>query len=158
MYLSCCYCCCWVTSVVSDSVWPHRWQPTRLPCPWDSPGKNTGVGCHFLLHKNNYLFYFWLPYKKWPSTENLMFTFQEHFYVFTKSLRDLECHFLLCQRPILKAIIKYSSKQMSILLGCCDESKQIYHNNCIKLCNLLSEVSKIYGLQTVSRGPWLQKL
>ena len=28
---------------------PHRWQPTRLPRPWDSPGKNTGVGCHFLL-------------------------------------------------------------------------------------------------------------
>ena len=27
----------------------HRWQPTRLPCPWASPGKNTGVGCHFLL-------------------------------------------------------------------------------------------------------------
>ena len=34
---------------MSDSVWPHRWQPTRLPRPWDSPGKNTGVGCHFLL-------------------------------------------------------------------------------------------------------------
>ena len=32
-----------------DPVRPHRWQPTRLPCPWDSPGKNTGVGCHFLL-------------------------------------------------------------------------------------------------------------
>ena len=32
-----------------DSVRPHRRQPTRLPCPWDSPGKNTGVGCHFLL-------------------------------------------------------------------------------------------------------------
>ena len=30
-------------------MWPHRWQPTRLPRPWDSPGKNTGVGCHFLL-------------------------------------------------------------------------------------------------------------
>ena len=28
---------------------PHRRQPTRLPCPWGSPGKNTGVGCHFLL-------------------------------------------------------------------------------------------------------------
>ena len=28
---------------------PHRWQPIRLPRPWDSPGKNTGVGCHFLL-------------------------------------------------------------------------------------------------------------
>ena len=32
-----------------DSVRPHRWQPTRLPHPWDSPGKNTGMGCHFLL-------------------------------------------------------------------------------------------------------------
>ena len=30
-------------------MWPHRRQPTRLPCPWDSPGKNTGVGCHFFL-------------------------------------------------------------------------------------------------------------
>ena len=40
--------CCHVTSVVSDSVRPQRRQPTRLPCPWDSPGKNTGVGCHFL--------------------------------------------------------------------------------------------------------------
>ena len=30
-------------------VQPHRRQPTRLPRPWDSPGKNTGVGCHFLL-------------------------------------------------------------------------------------------------------------
>ena len=35
--------------VGSNSVPPHRRQPTRLPRPWDSPGKNTGVGCHFLL-------------------------------------------------------------------------------------------------------------
>ena len=34
---------------MSDSVQPHRRQPTRLPRPWNSPGKNTGVGCHFLL-------------------------------------------------------------------------------------------------------------
>ena len=34
---------------MSDSVQPHRWQPTRLLRPWDSPDKNTGVGCHFLL-------------------------------------------------------------------------------------------------------------
>ena len=34
---------------MSDSVRPHRWQPTRLPCPWDSPGKNTGMGYRFLL-------------------------------------------------------------------------------------------------------------
>ena len=38
-----------VASVVPDSVQTHRWQPTRLPRPWDSPGKNIGVGCHFLL-------------------------------------------------------------------------------------------------------------
>jgi len=34
---------------VSDSVRPYRWQPAKLSHPWDSPGKNTGVGCHFLL-------------------------------------------------------------------------------------------------------------
>ena len=34
---------------MSDSARPHRWQPTRLPRPWGSPGKNSGVGCHFLL-------------------------------------------------------------------------------------------------------------
>ena len=42
-------CCCWFASVVSDSVRPHRRQPTRLPRPWDFPGKNTGVACHLLL-------------------------------------------------------------------------------------------------------------
>ena len=33
---------------MSETVWPHRRQPTRVPCPWGSPGKNTGVGCHAL--------------------------------------------------------------------------------------------------------------
>ena len=33
----------------SSSLWPHGLQPTRLLCPWDFPGKNIGVGCHFLL-------------------------------------------------------------------------------------------------------------
>ena len=47
--ISCCCCRCQVTSVVSDSERPHRRQPIRLPSPWDSPGKNTRVGCHFLL-------------------------------------------------------------------------------------------------------------
>ena len=50
---------CWVhqptlcmlsRSVLSDSLRPQGLQPTRLLCPWDSPGKNTRVGCHFLLH------------------------------------------------------------------------------------------------------------
>ena len=49
LWFYCCCCCCYVAPGVSDSVRPHRRQPNR-PCrPWDSPGKNTGVGCHFLL-------------------------------------------------------------------------------------------------------------
>ena len=36
-----------------DSTWAHRRQPTRLPRPWDSPGNNTGVGCHFLFQCMN---------------------------------------------------------------------------------------------------------
>ena len=43
---------CSVTWIVSDSLWPHRPQAVRLLCPWVSPGKNTGVGCHALLHGN----------------------------------------------------------------------------------------------------------
>ena len=39
----------WSPSVVSDSSRPHGLQPTRLLCPWDFPGKSTGVGCHCLL-------------------------------------------------------------------------------------------------------------
>ena len=37
--------------VVSESLWPHELQPVRLLCSWNSPGKNTGVGCHFLLSR-----------------------------------------------------------------------------------------------------------
>ena len=39
-------------SVVPDCLWPHGPQPTRLFCPWDFPGRDTGVGCHFLLQGN----------------------------------------------------------------------------------------------------------
>ena len=38
-----------VCSIVSSSLQPLELQPTRLLCPWDFPGRNTGVGCHFLL-------------------------------------------------------------------------------------------------------------
>ena len=41
----------WGHSVVSYSSLPHGLQPTRLPRPWESPGKNTGVGCHCLLQR-----------------------------------------------------------------------------------------------------------
>ena len=57
LFSSCCCCC--VASVVSDSVRPQRRQPTRLSRPWDSPGKNTGVGCSscsLVFFKNHFLY------------------------------------------------------------------------------------------------------
>ena len=67
----------WSRSVLSDSSGPHGLQPTRLLCPWDFPGKSTGVGCHCLLHsiviretqikttiKYHYIA-FWLKVKQW---------------------------------------------------------------------------------------------
>ena len=58
----------WSCSVVSDSVWPHGLQPTRLFRPWDFPGKSTGVGCHCLgnsmcnfLRKDCFILFFFLP-------------------------------------------------------------------------------------------------
>ena len=41
----------WSHLVMYDSLWPHGLQSTRLIGPWDSPGKNTGMGCHFLLQR-----------------------------------------------------------------------------------------------------------
>ena len=53
----------WSRSIVSDPQRPHGLQPTRVLCPWDFPGKSTGVGCHCLLHlqvwpKSNLLWFF----------------------------------------------------------------------------------------------------
>ena len=55
------------------TVRPHRRQPTRLPCPWDSPGKNTGVGCHFLsssyqvANQSGHLHFWGCWYFSWQS-------------------------------------------------------------------------------------------
>ena len=44
----------WSHSVMSDSLWPHGLQPSRLLRPWDFPGKSTGVGCHCLLRSSSW--------------------------------------------------------------------------------------------------------
>ena len=49
--VSVCVCVCVNHSVMSDSLRPHELQATRLLCPWNSPGKNTGVDCHSLLQR-----------------------------------------------------------------------------------------------------------
>ena len=57
----------WSCSVMSDSLRPHGLQPTRLLCPWDFPGKSTGVGCHCLLLSYSNLF----QIRMWKSTHVL---------------------------------------------------------------------------------------
>ena len=56
---------------MSNSARPHRWQPTRLPRPWDSPGKNTGVGCHFLLQRMKVKSESEVA-QQWPTLSDLM--------------------------------------------------------------------------------------
>ena len=49
MHRYCWYWCCLVTKSCLTLLWPQGLQPTRLLCPWDFPGKNIGMDCHFLL-------------------------------------------------------------------------------------------------------------
>ena len=49
-----------VCSVISDSLQPHELALTRFLCPWNFPGKNTGVGCYFLLQSLNLYIYLYL--------------------------------------------------------------------------------------------------
>ena len=53
-------------SVVSDSLRPHKQQPSRLLHPWDFPGKSTGVGCHCLLCCSSSSSFIWLCFSKRP--------------------------------------------------------------------------------------------
>ena len=61
---------------------PQRWQPTRLRRPWDSPGKNTGVGCHFLLQ--------WMKVKSESEVAQSFPTLQPHGLQPTRLLRPWE--------------------------------------------------------------------
>ena len=58
------------TIIVSDSLQPRGLQPTMHLRPWDSPGKNTGVGCHFLLQASSNSFYFTVPWPPWPLPQH----------------------------------------------------------------------------------------
>ena len=69
---------------MSDSVQPLRWQPTRLLCPWDSPDKNTGVGCHFLLRMKTLGTSFLLM--RWPWGHSLIAACHHKEQAMTRSL------------------------------------------------------------------------
>ena len=77
-------------SVVSNSLWPHGQWPTRLLCPWNFPGKNTGMSCYFLLQGIyltqglnlcllHFLCWWWVLYhcSTWEAIQNYVF-FNKH--------------------------------------------------------------------------------
>ena len=123
-----CCCCRQVASVMFDSVRPHRWQPTRLPRPWDSPGKNTGVGCHFLLQCMN---------EKWKWSHSVVSdSLQHHGLQPTRLLRPWDfpgkstgvgCHCLLHRRDICADNYWYKYRSMSWWVGKCrDMAHSVY--------------------------------
>ena len=91
---------------MSNSVWTHRWQPTRFPRPWDSPGKNTGVGCYFLLQcmkvkvKVTPLSPVWLLATPWTAAHqappSMGFSRQEYNYNLCMHAKSLQLCLTLC--------------------------------------------------------------
>ena len=95
----------WSHSVGSISSWPHGLQPTRLLCPWDFPGKSTGVGCHCLWQ-----FVFWLRMTVFPTSLLTFFLFETDLWV--KSGRysfTFNKYSLFHQVKILKALLTLES-------------------------------------------------
>ena len=102
---------------MTNSVQPHRRQPTRLRHPWDSPGKNTGVGCHFLLQC--------MKVKSESEVAQSCLTQQSHGLQPTRLLYPWDfpgkstgvgCHCLLCQASSSSTIPWRLLKFMSIEL------------------------------------------
>ena len=122
---------------MSDSVRPHRQQPTRLPCPWDSPGKNTGVGCHFLLQcvkvKSESEVAQSCPNCTFQASPSMAFSRQEYWSgvplpspMYTPACAKTFCfHLTVCHGHLSKSIpmdlthLNNSSKPKSILIVMC---------------------------------------
>ena len=105
----------WSLSVVSDSLQPRGLWPIRLLHPWDSPGKNTGVGCHFLLHV--YLY---------KHTNNSVIYAWEHFYKNCTDFDDQSDTVILDCSPVKKF------REATISLPCLKYSQPDTVKNLIK--------------------------
>ena len=113
---------------MSNSVRPHRRQPTRLPHPWDSPGKNTGVGCHFLLQcmkvksESEVAQSCPTPSDPWTAayqaSSSMGFSRQEYRSgVLLPSLDNLHSPLLLSQLTFLSPPLKKKNTQMASLMN-----------------------------------------
>ena len=132
--VSFCY-CCWVISIVSDSVRPPRRQPTRLLWPWDSPAKNTGVGCYFhnvFLWRCIGLLFSLIKLKEYAESKNtewefllilvnrfrniLVLIFPFHFYMKSKEVTMFVSSFAASPAPSIRfgpQITEWMNKRLS---------------------------------------------
>ena len=99
---------------MSDSVRPHRRQPTRLTRPWDSPGKNTGVGCHFLLQ--------WMKVKSESEVAQLCLTLCDPM---DCSLRGSSVHGIFQAR-----VLEWVANAFSASPPCPSPNPGVYSNSC----------------------------
>ena len=129
---------------MSDSVRPHRWQPTRLPRSWYFPGKNTGVGCHFLFQCTKVKSESEVA-QSCPTLSNPM----------DCSLPGSSIHGI-CQARVLEwGAIAFSVMQFLLLL--------LSHFSRVRLCEIPNRVKKykwVHQEQKRNRGflVWKQKL
>ena len=120
---------------MSDSVRLHRRQPTRLPCPWSSPGKNTGVPCHFLLQclkvKVKLLSCVQLFATPWTAAyqapPSMGFSRQEYWSVLPFPSPTLECYSVMNQNRIMPLTAVWMDRVITLLSKGSQREKDKYH-------------------------------
>ena len=107
-------------AVVSDSLWPHGLQPTKLPCPWDFLGKNAGVGCHFLFQEifrtqdwNPSLLYL----LNWQADSVPLYHLGSPIYIYTHVYIYIYIYTHTCKKREFKHLNTHGSATISEVLG-----------------------------------------
>ena len=140
---------------------PQRWQPTRLPRPWDSPGKNTGVGCHFLLQC--------MKVKSESEVAQLCLTLSDpmdcglpgflHPWDFPGKSTGVGCHCLLrVELPTELFLWPANSKRgrVSFARVCFCITSNTWHGT--KLTQVVVETAKFYGLSWIKYRKKMKRL
>ena len=123
---------------MSDSARPHRRKPTRLPRPWDSPGKNTGVGCHFLLQCMKVKSASEVP-QSCPTLSDPM----------DCSLPGFSVHGIVQARVLEWGAIAFSVKGTSLFYSCMDVSWTIQKAECRRI-----DAFELWCWRRLLRVPW----